>query len=144
MLPSIYVFWEVGLQRVKRHEEFDLYLYFVSFVPHDVCTCVFARLVYLLLITEKGVSKGKISLSKSQLRCSLSKKWFWAFRLKNQFLSRNLSQSNQNHFVFSNDCNFFPFQSENRFRAQRPIFNSADHQKWHKLLCSYFCKLVFE
>ena len=64
--------------------------------------------------------------------------------LKNQFLSRNLSQSNPNDFVFSNYCNFFPFQSENRFRAQRPIFNSADHQKWHKLLCSYFCKLVFE
>ena len=37
----------------------------IVFVPHDVCTCVFARLVYLLLITEKGVSKGKISLSKS-------------------------------------------------------------------------------
>ena len=64
-LGSIYVFWEVGLLRVKSHEEFDLYLYYVSFLPHDVCTCVFARLVSLLLITERGVSEGEISLSQS-------------------------------------------------------------------------------
>ena len=39
----IILFREVGLQRVPRHEEFDLCLCSFSFVPHDVCTCVVAR-----------------------------------------------------------------------------------------------------
>ena len=65
-MQSIYVFREVGLERVQRHEEFDLYLYSVSPVPHDVCTCVFARLVYLLPITERGLVMGwLVSLNRS-------------------------------------------------------------------------------
>ena len=57
---NLYVFREVGLQRVPRHEEFDLCLYSFSFVPHDVCTCVVARLVSPLLISERRLLRGKL------------------------------------------------------------------------------------
>ena len=55
---NLYVFREVGLQWAQSHEEFDHYLRSVSFVPHDVCTCVFARLVSPLLISERRSVRG--------------------------------------------------------------------------------------
>ena len=140
-MPSIDVFPEVGLQRVQRHEEFDLYLYSVSFVPYDVCTCVFGRLLSLLLISERGLVRGKlVSLNHSWDEVSRKKVVQGISVKKNRFLSKNLSysQSNQNHLAFSNCCDLFTF------RSKGPLLTAPIIKIDINCRARIFAKLVFE